>query len=909
MSEVLTKYTLDASQPQAELDKYRQSVKGVEQAEGKAQKSAETNAQKRKRFLKEEQADLKELEKRRRQAFSPRDIEQYNRRIAETQGRIRNLKGDYQNLNKSNNILLKQFKAIGAAALAAFSVRAIVNFAKESVKLYDIQIRAEAELLRALDGRRRVQERLITQAKERQRVTLFGDEETIQAQSVIAAFVKEEETIKRLTVAAQDLATAKGMDLRTSADLITKSFASSTNALSRYGITIEGAAGSTERLEQLTGRLGEAFGGASEVAAQQGLGAVKQLQNNWNDLREDVGGKLIPVLNGLVQELQNVIGKGDEKTGTGFLGAGFAIGFAEARTARFIERLESSKSTLEDWIQIATVAFDPLGFSAVSAADNIDKVIAKIEESGNALAQKLLPSLRQAQAELLNVANPTVTKPLETLKSLQEQLAEETRILTEDLEVGTAAYARQAAVVDRLKRRIESLQDPFKAAREAQEADAKAKQEAEKAIDAIIKALDAQKDQLTLTNDEILRGQLLELGATEATIERTLALQKEVEALKAKEAAEKAIAAEVEKIITETRTQEEQDAVRFDRLNELYKKGVLDFDVYARALNDLQDEIDERQDKALEDEAKRKEARVKLAEELVNEFGKSAQQLFNDTVDAIKAQAEALLAAGELTKEQFNAILDGLQSRVTEFSAMTAQAVIDNLSASVDSFKEFLTILGEDSEKFVQFQKVLTGIQIALDTAKAIAGVVAAAAASTNPIEFAAKLVAGLAIVAVNMAKANQLFKGAGDAPAPTYAQGGGFQIQGSSHAQGGVGLYDNRTGKELAQYEGKEWLYAVNSRATAENIPVLKAINEGKLDQYVAKHYAPFAAIDARPNRAQDKGFAANIAKALQIEFDDRLEGALKRIERKTGTTKVTNLHELGKYFKRNYWGPNTRN
>ena len=44
------------------------------------------------------------------------------------------------------------------------------------------------------------------------------------------------------------MATAKGMNLSAAADLVAKSVGSSTNALSRYGIQIEGV-GSTERLD------------------------------------------------------------------------------------------------------------------------------------------------------------------------------------------------------------------------------------------------------------------------------------------------------------------------------------------------------------------------------------------------------------------------------------------------------------------------------------------------------------------------------------------------------------------------------------------------------------------------------------------------------------------------------------
>ena len=82
---------------------------------------------------------------------------------------------------------------------------------------------------------------------------MFGDETIIEAQAMIASFVKDEEAVRLATEATLDLAAAKGFDLVAAADLVSKTLGSSTNALSRYGIEVTGAVGSTERLESLTG--------------------------------------------------------------------------------------------------------------------------------------------------------------------------------------------------------------------------------------------------------------------------------------------------------------------------------------------------------------------------------------------------------------------------------------------------------------------------------------------------------------------------------------------------------------------------------------------------------------------------------------------------------------------------------
>lgn len=130
---------------------------------------------------------------------------------------------------------------------------------------------------------------LQAQAKELQKTTTFGDDIVIQAQAAIAAFVKEESAIKAITVAAADYASATGTDIVSAAQLLTKTFASSTNSLQRYGIEVEGSAGSSERLAMMIGNLNAAFGGQAAAEVDTYAGKIKQMQNAWGELKEEVG--------------------------------------------------------------------------------------------------------------------------------------------------------------------------------------------------------------------------------------------------------------------------------------------------------------------------------------------------------------------------------------------------------------------------------------------------------------------------------------------------------------------------------------------------------------------------------------------------------------------------------------------
>jgi hypothetical protein len=208
---------------------------------------------------------------------------------------------------------------IGVAIAAAFSVGAIINFTKRSIEAAGEEEKAQTKLLVALKGRKDITNDLIEDAARLQKITVFGDETTVEAYAQLAAFVKNEDALKRLMPLVQDMATALGMDLNHAAMLVGKSVGSSTNALKRQGIEIEGAVGSSERLESAVSALSERFEGQSVAAAKTASGGVAQLANAWSDLMESFGRwvadpamiALIRLLSGGLQKL-NTIGKGSD---------------------------------------------------------------------------------------------------------------------------------------------------------------------------------------------------------------------------------------------------------------------------------------------------------------------------------------------------------------------------------------------------------------------------------------------------------------------------------------------------------------------------------------------------------------------------------------------------------------------
>ena len=179
----------------------------------------------------------------------------------------------------------------------------VIAFGAVAIKAFDEQIKAETKLRTSLKGNEEAFKSLKNQAQELQKVTLFGDEATMEAQGFLAQLGLNEAAILKLTPLIQDFATAQGVGLGDAAKLVAKSVGSSTNALSRYGIQIEGEVGTTQRLNSAVNALSTAFGGQAEAISKEGLGPLIQMKNRLGDIFEEIGEKLIPIVVKLGEKL------------------------------------------------------------------------------------------------------------------------------------------------------------------------------------------------------------------------------------------------------------------------------------------------------------------------------------------------------------------------------------------------------------------------------------------------------------------------------------------------------------------------------------------------------------------------------------------------------------------------------
>lgn len=127
-------------------------------------------------------------------------------------------------------------------------------------------------------------------ASAMQQVTEFGDDELVQASATLLQLATKlsADEAAQAQKAIIGLAAAFGLDLENAAALVGKTLASSTNALSRYGIVVDTSASQSAKLAAILRQTGGFFD-VAQARATTLSGRLAQLSNAAGDFKEALG--------------------------------------------------------------------------------------------------------------------------------------------------------------------------------------------------------------------------------------------------------------------------------------------------------------------------------------------------------------------------------------------------------------------------------------------------------------------------------------------------------------------------------------------------------------------------------------------------------------------------------------------
>ena len=152
--------------------------------------------------------------------------------------------------------------------------------------------------------------------------------------------------------------------------------------------------------------------------------------------------------------------------------------------------------------------------------------------------------------------------------------------------------------------------------------------------------------------------------------------------------------------------------------------------------------------------------------------------------DAEKLEAEKERAAAmlEVAKANMDATIEN-EKRLAEQKKIEQEAIFTVANATVNGLRSIGEIAIKDQQKAAKFNAILTAAQMAIDSARAISGAVAAAAAIPFPGNIAA-IAVGVSTVLANIATAVKAFRQANMGSAPSVPSTAPASSSGSSEGE-----------------------------------------------------------------------------------------------------------------------------
>ena len=323
---------------------------------------------------------------------------------------------------------------------------AVYGAIEEVVGAYKEAEKANNQLTQAMKSQGIFSETLLStykeQASELQNLTGISDENILNSQRTLQAYVGNRAVTQDLTKATLDFATALGTDAASAAQTIGKAIDGNVGALSRYGITIDENLSKQERMVAIQEALNQKFGGQAE-AAGAGLGALNKLKEAYNDLQEEIGKKLAPAIEAAAIAFTNIFNGASE-----WIASTNETGKASDATSEKIEKLRNQIKLLADQQKMGAAGSD----NAQAQIDQKLGLIQQLEEKQEQAAQREMQR-ENAKNQALNEANNKAIEEKEAAEEAahQKELEDKNRREQEKDEYSQAWFEKRYADLEQRK--------------------------------------------------------------------------------------------------------------------------------------------------------------------------------------------------------------------------------------------------------------------------------------------------------------------------------------------------------------------------------------------------------------------------------------------------------------------------
>jgi hypothetical protein len=315
--------------------------------------------------------------------------------------------------------------AAAAAAAGAYAVKLAVDGVKAAIEDEAAQVRLATSLKNATGATNEMIASVEKQILKTSLATGVTDDQLRPALSRLALSTGDVTKAQDLLSLALDISQATGKGLDSVANSLGRAYDGNTASLGKLGIGLSAAELKTMSFTDVQGKLSNLFGGAAAANSKTFAGRMEILKVTFDEAKETVGAKLLPIIQQLVEFIVNKVVPALGKFADFFKPITDAIKDNKKEFTLFIDFIQ--KYVVPVLITVLGGAFKVVGEIAGGIINVIGAVIGGLNSliSGavagiNALIRlynsvPFLPNVSQISAPTINI--PTVSVPSVTSTS------------------------------------------------------------------------------------------------------------------------------------------------------------------------------------------------------------------------------------------------------------------------------------------------------------------------------------------------------------------------------------------------------------------------------------------------------------------------------------------------------------
>jgi tetrahydromethanopterin S-methyltransferase subunit B len=198
--------------------------------------------------------------------------------------------------------------AVAAAAAAAYAGKLLVDGVKAAIEDEKAQVKL-AQTLENTTGATREQIKAVEdQILKMSLATGVADDKLRPSFEKLVRATNDVAQAQKLQTLALDIAAGSGKDLETVSVALAKAYDGNNSSLTRLGVGLSAAELKSLSFDQVTAKLADTFGGQASVQADTFSGKMARMQVAFDEAKESVGARLLPILTQLLDTFNTKVG-------------------------------------------------------------------------------------------------------------------------------------------------------------------------------------------------------------------------------------------------------------------------------------------------------------------------------------------------------------------------------------------------------------------------------------------------------------------------------------------------------------------------------------------------------------------------------------------------------------------------